>query len=873
MITSSLRRAGSRAAAALLTLVLALGGVSLSTPAFADEAPVEEVLLTGEAPEVLTEETPADGESAGNDDEQSGDAADESGEAEGGDAEGASADGDSDSGESSDDSGETVDGSEEAEEEAGELPAPLMSMLSAAAPQVVVSQVSGLNPAGQQVTISGSGFFPDAAVKGSRPPLSGQFPGFYVTFSSFEQVWRPSEGAASSARPTSGKPQVWLLAQAQYDLLNPDGTNASYALLNADGTFEVQLTVSQFADPVGASYGIYTYPGSGAVHAPFETFTPVVFQTASTALSLTASPASGLVAGATSTLTATVAPVTAGSVTVRQGATVIGTGAVDASGVFSVTTAALPAGSHAFTAEFAPAKPLEFAASSATLALEVAAPVVQEAGVFNWGVKASLRGYVLGGGSISTGQGAGGSGGVFSFPQETSGGFDRSTGTGTSAYRGQVTFAYPAHGFSISLANPRARIDSAASGTLLLDVTFNGSTSYGVPFASLALGSGSRSQTPAAVTYTGVPATLTAAGATAFSGFYAAGEALDPVSFVIGARAQSQAGVSLASTGEPEWTAPETPPATEGIEGELGEDGTFTGTAGGFQPNEPGIRVVIYSTPVVLASDLVADANGVVTWTGTLPATLTGKHTLTFQGSVSRGIVLEIAPPAPMVRTMSAFVGCAVDDATLSWGFKEAFRSYLSSSIANGEWTVADGATYETPVFGFSGGTGGYDAATATGGVAFPGSVNFYGHGGVLDTTISNLTIRFVDADSAVLVLDLSGDTQAGETVVEEAVEFAELDLSAATVSFENGVLTVTDAPATLTEAGSDSFGTYEAGTELDPVSVQLTVSNDCAEAAPAPGDAVESAADLSWLAWAIPVALLVIAGIVVGIVLARRRR
>ena len=37
-----------------------------------------------------------------------------------------------------------------------------------------------------------------------------------------------------------------------------------------------------------------------------------------------------------------------------------------------------------------------------------------------------------------------------------------------------------------------------------------------------------------ATVYRGAPATLTASGATAFSGFYAAGTAMDPVTFAIG---------------------------------------------------------------------------------------------------------------------------------------------------------------------------------------------------------------------------------------------------------------------------------------------------------------------------------------------------
>ena len=66
-------------------------------------------------------------------------------------------------------------------------------------------------------------------------------------------------------------------------------------------------------------------------------------------------------------------------------------------------------------------------------------------------------------------------------------------------------------------------------------------------------------------------------------------------------------------------------------------------TAGGFQPNEQGILVVIYSEPTVLDTNAKADANGVVRWIGTLPKDLAGKHTITLQGSVNVGQEITIA--------------------------------------------------------------------------------------------------------------------------------------------------------------------------------------------------------------------------------------
>jgi hypothetical protein len=182
---------------------------------------------------------------------------------------------------------------------------------------------------------------------------------------------------------------------------------------------------------------------------------------------------------------------------------------------------------------------------------------------------------------------------------------------------------------------------------------------------------------------------------------------------------------------------------------------------------------------------------------------------------------LLVLAPAP------ASTDCAVDDATLTWGFKESFRSYISGTIANGEWTVADGATYETPNFGFSGGTGSYDGT-----IAFAGSIRFTGHGGILDTTVANPELRF-DGGTAKLYLDVRGTTQEGEQIDERGVEFATIDLSGHRET-DKGKVSIVDAPATLTGDGAVAFGTYESGEALDPITVTFTTGANCV-AAPAP--------------------------------------
>lgn len=213
---------------------------------------------------------------------------------------------------------------------------------------------------------------------------------------------------------------------------------------------------------------------------------------------------------------------------------------------------------------------------------------------------------------------------------------------------------------------------------------------------------------------------------------------------------------------------------------------------------------------------------------------------------------------------------CSVTDATLTWGFKESFRSYISSAIANGEWTVSDGATYETPDFGWTDGTGSYEPANGEGLVRFTGSIRFTGHGGVLDTTVANPQLRFLGDGDAMLLLDVAGVTQDGAPIDQKAVEFAELDLADA-VDLGDGDVTITAAPAALTPDGATAFGTYEADEPLDPLSATFTLSSACV--ATAVDGTPASSNGPNWIMWVVSalVGLALVVAIVVVLVRVRR--
>lgn len=250
-----------------------------------------------------------------------------------------------------------------------------------------------------------------------------------------------------------------------------------------------------------------------------------------------------------------------------------------------------------------------------------------------------------------------------------------------------------------------------------------------------------------------------------------------------------------------------------------------------------------------------------------------------------------LVPTAPAAAATSA-QGCTIADASVTWGFKESFRSYISGSIAKGSWEVADGASYETPSFGFSGGTGETDAAVVTGSIGFGGAIRFTGHGGLLDTTVANPTIVLTGDGTGQLLLDLRGvsmeDAMAGAGTEAETlaqVPFADLDLSGATVTQDGEALSIAveAAPAAITAEGYDAFGSYEAGTALDPVT--FTAAGTCAvpavaEPTPEPTasaalleTASEDAPTSPGLLVAIGGGLVALAGGVTAAVVARRRK
>lgn len=161
------------------------------------------------------------------------------------------------------------------------LPQPVASQEDQGA-AIELSAATGLDPDGAVITVTGSGFDPDAHT-GTRPPLSGRASGVYVVFGAFDEPWAPSDGASSSSRRVVT--QKWALPRESYDYLNPNGTSPDIILLEDDGTFVTDLEVSEVDDP--GQLAVATYPGSGAVNAEQEVLVPISFGDVPTTTSTT----------------------------------------------------------------------------------------------------------------------------------------------------------------------------------------------------------------------------------------------------------------------------------------------------------------------------------------------------------------------------------------------------------------------------------------------------------------------------------------------------------------------------------------------------------------------------------------------------------
>ena len=247
-------------------------------------------------------------------------------------------------------------------------------------------------------------------------------------------------------------------------------------------------------------------------------------------------------------------------------------------------------------------------------------------------------------------------------------------------------------------------------------------------------------------------------------------------------------------------------------------------------------------------------------------------------------LVPAAAQAAPILATTAAGSTCVVTGGELTWGVKEGFRSYISGTIANGSWEVVDGASYETPLFGWANPTGEIDAATGEGSVSFEGSIHFTGHDGVLNLLIANPTVVLNGDGTANLLLDTKSNNAQGELVIDEQQAYLGKVEGIGQTDPASGELVFDAAPTVLTADGAAAFGGfYASGDELDPVSLSLQfapcegtpVATDAPEAdkEPVVPIAAEQQSAVPWLPIAIGGVALVVIVVTAGMLIAGRKK
>lgn len=240
---------------------------------------------------------------------------------------------------------------------------------------------------------------------------------------------------------------------------------------------------------------------------------------------------------------------------------------------------------------------------------------------------------------------------------------------------------------------------------------------------------------------------------------------------------------------------------------------------GGFAPGDV-VTAVANSEPITIGT-ATADGSGRVSFSWTVPTSFAaGPHTLELSvgGAVAASapftVVAAIMPPTAAAPEAPAAPSClarAVSGATLQWGVKESFRSYITGPIAKGEISG-----------GWSSGSGAYSTENDRGRASFGGSVHYTGHGGLLDVTLSNPRVQITGAHTASVILNVQSRGFNGSADVNATgVVFATLALPAADSAGDS--IAWNGAAATLTAAGAEAFaGFYAAGDALDAVSISL---------------------------------------------------
>ena len=666
---------------------------------------------------------------------------------------------------------------------------------------------------GDTLVVTGTGFVPDApATDGTRPPLAGSFGGAYIGFGSFAgDVWTSAGRTAEYTK--------WAVSEG--DVAKIGGTAAGAVAIAADGTFSTTLSVVRSAAaPDGARFGVRTWAAGGATYAPFSTFTTV--------------DAAGPVPTATPTVTVSK---TAGLDPDGETVTVTGSGFLPNSPHTDGTRPPLQGsftGAYVVFGSFADEwRPSTGGTSAARKGFDtkwglLAADMPKVGGTAAGAIEIAADGTFSTTLHIAKADGAleNGTWGVYTY---AAGGakyapFETAT---------PISFApdLPSTGGPEVTVTPASDLDPNVDNVLTVSGTgFTGpgaANGVYVLFGKSSLWAGQSA--PSAEGWIAQAWIPTIPGGAFTTTLTIPAGSLEPgTSYQVAtsaAHALSLTDRSLDTfTPVTVATPASTTPAVFLSLSTVAQGGSLTVRGSGFAAGLP-VTVEVHSDVVTLGTATVGDG-GLFSVTGVIPATLPpGAHTVVVRAgdlTLEQPITIEaalVAPVDPVDPDVAAPVAVctarAVDGATLSWGVKESFVSYVNGPIAKGSASIAWGS-----------GSGAFNTEEGIGRVAFGGAASFTGHAGLLDLTISNPVIQVTGAYTASLSAYVQSTGYAGSPSVDGRVVLATLALPTATTG--GGVIAWEDAAATLTADGAAAFGGfYTAGESLDSVSFSFPLGAD----------------------------------------------
>ncbi|AGP30505.1 HtaA domain-containing protein [Corynebacterium terpenotabidum] len=240
------------------------------------------------------------------------------------------------------------------------------------------------------------------------------------------------------------------------------------------------------------------------------------------------------------------------------------------------------------------------------------------------------------------------------------------------------------------------------------------------------------------------------------------------------------------------------------------------------------------------SGDCGVDQNAVMATSAGQTDTVTAEQTSTAatQATTQAATAQSLATTATTVTDTGT---CdAVTAASVGWGIKQSFRSYLTGPIAMGSWDL-DGV-------GFSGSTSGEDgqfeftadpSAIRVSGtdadIPLTGSLHLTGHLGALDITYSNMVVK-VRGTTAQFIADYRSNTVSSFTAgasVTGAKTGTQVPIAQFTLSqpiseqaAESGTVSLSG-PGYITEDGNQSLGgNYgEGNNEADPIDITLNTT------------------------------------------------